>query len=223
MCSHLLHISVEGQEEHGAEPCKELGWVRQSLYGPLLVPKDTAIPVRRFNQPDCTDCDRIGDYIKDEGASISCVKLSIPYSAHWVFAPVAGLIAECHGCCTQTKNDIGIKFRSAVLEVCSHRLRFVVHITLQKYTQDLSVVQTLLLPGMLSCSTCCFTLCREFPHVETFLKERISSYPNMKVKYFFGAPPRLNLKAGAKSETIRIDHWKTEHIEEYLKDKLLLS
>ena len=104
----------------------------------LLVPEDTAIPVRRFNQPDCTDCDRIGDYIKDEGASISCAKLSIPYSAHWICASVAGLIAECHGCCTQTKNDIGIKFRSAVLEVCSHRLRFLVHITLQKYTQNLS-------------------------------------------------------------------------------------
>lgn len=67
------------------------------------------------------------------------------------------------------------------------------------------------------------TPCREFPHVETFLKERISSYPNMQVKYYFGAPPRLKLKAGAKSETIRIDHWKTEHIEEYLKDKLLAS
>ena len=66
-------------------------------------------------------------------------------------------------------------------------------------------------------------LCREFPHVETFLKERISSYPNMQVKYHFGAPPRLKLKAGAKSETIRIDHWKTEHIEEYLKDKLLTT
>lgn len=27
----------------------------------------------RFNQPACTDCDRIGDYIKDEGAGVSCI------------------------------------------------------------------------------------------------------------------------------------------------------
>ena len=43
----------------------------------------------------------------------------------------------------------------------------------------------------------------------------------MQVKHYFGAPPRLKLRAGDKSETIRIDHWKTEHIEEYLKDNLL--
>ncbi|KAA6422696.1 MAG: hypothetical protein FRX49_07232 [Trebouxia sp. A1-2] len=62
---------------------------------------------------------------------------------------------------------------------------------------------------------------REFPHVETFVRERSESYPNIKVKYYFGSPPRLNLKSGSSSESIRIDHWKTEHIEEYLKDKLL--
>lgn len=136
-CYCVLSASVKGQEVK--QSCAELG----------------------FDQPECTDCDRLGEYIKDED-----------------------LVAECHGCCTEAKNELGIKFRSAVLEVCSHRLR-------------------------------------EFPHVETFLKERISSYPNMQVKYHFGAPPRLRLKAGTQSETIRIDHWKTEHIEEYLKDKLL--
>jgi len=71
-----------------------------------------------------------------------------------------------------------------------------------------------------SCLTSC--IChREFPHVETFVKERSNIYPNMKVKYHFGAPPRLNMRSGSSSESIRIDHWKTEHIEEYLKDKLL--
>ncbi|KAL3155310.1 hypothetical protein ABBQ38_010874 [Trebouxia sp. C0009 RCD-2024] len=138
-CCHVLFASVKGQEQENA--CIELG----------------------FDQPDCADCGRLRDYIKDED-----------------------LVAECHGCCTQAKNEPGNKFRSAVLEVCSHRLR-------------------------------------EFPHVETFLKERISSYPNMQVKYYFGAPPRLKLKAGTNSETIRIDHWKTEHIEEYLNHKLLAT
>ena len=63
--------------------------------------------------------------------------------------------------------------------------------------------------------------CREFPHVETFVNDRSDNYPNVKVKYYFGAPPRLNLKSGSNTESIRIDHWKTEHIEEYLKDKLI--
>ena len=82
-----------------------------------------------------------------------------------------------------------------------------------------------------SCSSCstllnipcmsCAVVNRDFPHVETFVKERISNYPNLQVKYQFGSPPRLTLRSGTKSETIRIDHWKTEHIEEYLKDKLL--
>lgn len=116
-----------------------------------------------FSEPDCADCDRIGDYIKDEG-----------------------LVAECHGCCIRTQTSSTSKFRSAVLEVCKHRLR-------------------------------------EFPHVETFIKERIDDYPSIKVKYYFGAPPRLSLKSGSNAEYIRIDYWKTEHIEEYLKDKLLPS
>ncbi|DBB00154.1 hypothetical protein WJX77_004426 [Trebouxia sp. C0004] len=114
-----------------------------------------------FNGPDCSDCDRIADYIKDEG-----------------------LVGECHGCCSRTQVTSGSKFRSGVLEVCKHRLR-------------------------------------EFPHVETFVRERSESYPSIKVKYYFGAPPRLNFKSGSSSESIRIDHWKTENIEEYLKDKLL--
>ena len=31
MFCHLLHTSVEGQEEHGSESCMELGWVRSVL------------------------------------------------------------------------------------------------------------------------------------------------------------------------------------------------
>ena len=32
----------------------------------------------RFDQPDCTDCDRLKDYIKDEGADTSvCVAFTL--------------------------------------------------------------------------------------------------------------------------------------------------
>ncbi len=37
----------------------------------------------------------------------------------------------------------------------------------------------------------------------------------------YGAAPRLILKnRGSSPTTVRIDQWKTEHIEEYLADKL---
>lgn len=174
----------------------------------------------RFNQPDCTDCDRIGDYIKDEGASKrSCTQFHLPcsFTGH-VCACVAGLVAECRGCCTQATHNIAIKFRSAVLEVCSHRLRY---LDCYKHTQSGCQTANFAVIWCAMSLKLCITTCREFPHVETFVKEHISSYPNMRVKYYFGAPPRLNLKAGSRSETIRIDNWKTEHIVEYLKDKLL--
>ena len=42
-----------------------------------------------------------------------------------------------------------MKFRSAVLEVCSHRLRYLIHITLQRYTQTLALERKFcLVPGL---------------------------------------------------------------------------
>ncbi|KAK9809222.1 hypothetical protein WJX72_011602 [[Myrmecia] bisecta] len=61
----------------------------------------------------------------------------------------------------------------------------------------------------------------DFPHIETFVRKKAKDYKGLTVIDRFGALPRLVLKAGKDRETIRIDKWKTEHIEEFLQDKLL--
>ncbi|KAK9809223.1 hypothetical protein WJX72_011602 [[Myrmecia] bisecta] len=72
---------------------------------------------------------------------------------------------------------------------------------------------------------CCMKLWRtpdlDFPHIETFVRKKAKDYKGLTVIDRFGALPRLVLKAGKDRETIRIDKWKTEHIEEFLQDKLL--
>ena len=46
----------------------------------------------------------------------------------------AGLVAECHGCCSRTQAASGSKFRSGVLEVCKHRLRLAVQVSARSLT-----------------------------------------------------------------------------------------
>ena len=54
------------------------------------------------------------------------------------------------------------------------------------------------------------------------MKERAAAFKNLKVVYRFGSSPRLLLRGEkAQKETLRIDKWKTEQIEEYLRDKLV--
>lgn len=57
--------------------------------------------------------------------------------------------------------------------------------------------------------------------MQTFVEEKAEDFLGLEVMYRFGSAPRLVLK-GAKGlrETLRIDKWKTEHIEEFLADKL---
>ncbi len=55
------------------------------------------------------------------------------------------------------------------------------------------------------------------------MKEKAADFhPQLKVTDRWGIAPRLVMRrpSGSK-ELVRIDGWKTEHIEEYLHDKLL--
>lgn len=55
------------------------------------------------------------------------------------------------------------------------------------------------------------------------MKDKAADFhPQLKVTDRWGAAPRLVMRrpTGSK-EVVRIDGWKTEHIEEYLHDKLL--
>ena len=62
---------------------------------------------------------------------------------------------------------------------------------------------------------------REFPTVEHFVKDKAEDFDSLEVRYRFGASPRLILIGeNGRKETLRIDKWKTELIEEFLHDKL---
>ncbi|KAG0586037.1 hypothetical protein KC19_2G058700 [Ceratodon purpureus] len=62
-----------------------------------------------------------------------------------------------------------------------------------------------------------------YPNIQTFIDEKLSDFPEVSVKYRFGAPPKLIMKdeKGSQKESIRIDNWKTEQIEQFLKQKVI--
>lgn len=61
---------------------------------------------------------------------------------------------------------------------------------------------------------------RDFPHIEEFVKRKASAYGSLSISHPYAALPKLILKGGKPREVIRIDKWKTEHIQEYLDARL---
>lgn len=62
---------------------------------------------------------------------------------------------------------------------------------------------------------------RMWPHIETFVKDKVDNFQKVKLRYKYGSAPKLLLKKDKQTDTIRIDNWKTEQIEDFLKDKLV--
>ena len=58
--------------------------------------------------------------------------------------------------------------------------------------------------------------------METFIKQKAASYPRLTVVDRMGAP-RLTLRVGDEREVVPIEGWKTEHIEEFLTERLVGS
>lgn len=57
--------------------------------------------------------------------------------------------------------------------------------------------------------------------MEHFVKDKAEFFDSLDIRYRFGSSPRLILMGeNGKKETLRIDKWKTELIEEFLRDKL---
>lgn len=52
------------------------------------------------------------------------------------------------------------------------------------------------------------------------MKRKASAYGSLSISYPYAALPKLILKGGKPKEVIRIDKWKTEHIQEYLDARL---
>jgi len=61
-----------------------------------------------------------------------------------------------------------------------------------------------------------------YPAIREFIQQKAPSLNNLEVTYTQGAPPNLFMKdaSGAVLEEVNIANWKTEHIDEYLNEKL---
>eukprot|EP00243_Klebsormidium_subtile_P004026 TRINITY_DN17803_c0_g1_i1.p1 TRINITY_DN17803_c0_g1~~TRINITY_DN17803_c0_g1_i1.p1 ORF type:complete len:180 (+),score=19.82 TRINITY_DN17803_c0_g1_i1:25-540(+) len=68
----------------------------------------------------------------------------------------------------------------------------------------------------------CSRKVRYYSAVSTFLEKHMKDHPKLTLKHRSGSAPKLVMKDkdGKVQETIRIDNWKTEHINEFLKQKL---
>ena len=57
--------------------------------------------------------------------------------------------------------------------------------------------------------------------VAGFIERESKELNNVKVSYKYAAMPKLVLKdSNGQKESIRVDGWKTEHIKEFLLDRL---
>ncbi|CAN0901530.1 Selenoprotein F [Linum grandiflorum] len=61
-----------------------------------------------------------------------------------------------------------------------------------------------------------------YPEIVGFIEEDRDQFPNVKVQYSFNSPPKLIMldDEGQPKETIRIDNWKREHIQQFLREKV---
>lgn len=61
-----------------------------------------------------------------------------------------------------------------------------------------------------------------YPAIQDFVQQKAPGVKNLQVTYTQGAPPTLFMKdsGGAVLEEVSIANWKTEHIDEYLAEKL---
>lgn len=58
------------------------------------------------------------------------------------------------------------------------------------------------------------------PQIKDFIDKRSKKYTSLEVNFKYGAYPRLILSGSEGTDTVRIDNWRKESIEEYLQDKL---
>eukprot|EP01117_Protostelium_nocturnum_P014887 TRINITY_DN5715_c0_g1_i1.p1 TRINITY_DN5715_c0_g1~~TRINITY_DN5715_c0_g1_i1.p1 ORF type:complete len:154 (-),score=46.15 TRINITY_DN5715_c0_g1_i1:129-590(-) len=61
-----------------------------------------------------------------------------------------------------------------------------------------------------------------FPHVSEFIEKRAEFFPHLQIEYRTYADPILQLtNSEGEVETLRIEGWKTENIEEFLRGNLV--
>ncbi|XP_042374965.1 selenoprotein F-like [Zingiber officinale] len=60
-----------------------------------------------------------------------------------------------------------------------------------------------------------------YPEVVSFIEEEKDKFPYVKIQYAYASPPKLIMLDSDNNpkETIRIDNWKREHIQQFLREK----
>ncbi|KAG6509430.1 hypothetical protein ZIOFF_027420 [Zingiber officinale] len=61
-----------------------------------------------------------------------------------------------------------------------------------------------------------------YPEVVSFIEEEKDKFPYVKIQYAYASPPKLIMLDSDNNpkETIRIDNWKREHIQQFLREKV---
>eukprot|EP00252_Welwitschia_mirabilis_P007086 TRINITY_DN18152_c0_g1_i1.p1 TRINITY_DN18152_c0_g1~~TRINITY_DN18152_c0_g1_i1.p1 ORF type:complete len:185 (+),score=24.82 TRINITY_DN18152_c0_g1_i1:73-555(+) len=61
-----------------------------------------------------------------------------------------------------------------------------------------------------------------YPEILSFIEEDEDTFPSLHVQYVYNSPPKLIMldENGNHKESIRIDNWKREHIQRFLKEKV---
>lgn len=52
------------------------------------------------------------------------------------------------------------------------------------------------------------------------MRQAAADFPQLRVAYEYGRAPTLVLRAGERVDSLRIDNWKTDHIVEFLIERL---
>ncbi|CAN6485407.1 unnamed protein product [Victoria cruziana] len=61
-----------------------------------------------------------------------------------------------------------------------------------------------------------------YPEIVSFIEEDKDQFPYVKVQYAYASPPKLIMlnEDGEATETVRIDNWKREHVQQFLREKV---
>ncbi|RWW31200.1 hypothetical protein GW17_00004186 [Ensete ventricosum] len=154
-------------ERLGAKECEDLGFTGLAL---------------------CSDCNTLGEYVKDKGTSSSSrlgpylfslsLSLSPPIRTR---AADSQLVSDCRKCCSEDSDDsssevhvwltlkrLQVRFSGAILEVCMRKLMF-------------------------------------YPEVAAFIEEAKDEFSYVKFKYAYASLPKLIMldSEGNEKETIR--------------------
>ncbi|CAH0547263.1 unnamed protein product [Brassicogethes aeneus] len=89
------------------------------------------------------------------------------------------------------------------------------------HNDDSGVSEKIYAKAVLEVCTCKFGA---YPQIQAFIKsDKPSQFPNLQIKYLRGLDPIIKLfdKDGHLKETVAIEKWNTDSVEEFLKTHLI--